>query len=127
MWYGGSWRSRLLLPKHFCTALHQIWPREVRGLRCGHAFHEACLERWLRTLQEQDPTARVLRCPLCRGPQILPRFLCWEHALDDPYLHQRVRQADPTPATRSIWAQLKAGECVRLYLVGSDSGTSTVS
>mmetsp|Transcript_11272 Transcript_11272/g.25862 ORF Transcript_11272/g.25862 Transcript_11272/m.25862 type:complete len:1081 (-) Transcript_11272:225-3467(-) len=31
----------------------------IRALRCGHAFHQACISEWLQT-------SRTSRCPLCR-------------------------------------------------------------
>ena len=38
--------------------LHGSGEEGVR-LECGHAFHEACLSRWLRV---------AWRCPTCRAP-----------------------------------------------------------
>ncbi|KAL4574590.1 hypothetical protein LXL04_021424 [Taraxacum kok-saghyz] len=37
---------------------------EIRELRCGHLFHEACLDRWIRF--------RNRTCPLCRDSLVLP-------------------------------------------------------
>ncbi|KAL7590090.1 hypothetical protein Lser_V15G37030 [Lactuca serriola] len=36
---------------------------EIRELRCGHLFHEACLDRWIRF--------RNRTCPLCRDNLVL--------------------------------------------------------
>ncbi|KAI3734041.1 hypothetical protein L6452_13501 [Arctium lappa] len=37
---------------------------EIRELRCGHLFHEACLDRWLGF--------RNRTCPLCRDNLVSP-------------------------------------------------------
>jgi len=37
----------------------------VGGLRCGHAFHQGCVETWLR---------RSPSCPVCRTNVAMPRF-----------------------------------------------------
>ncbi|KAI3817144.1 hypothetical protein L1987_10933 [Smallanthus sonchifolius] len=40
---------------------------DVGELRCGHLFHEACLDRWL--------SFRNRTCPLCRDRLVLPRVI----------------------------------------------------
>ncbi|KAF1851380.1 uncharacterized protein K460DRAFT_252760, partial [Cucurbitaria berberidis CBS 394.84] len=35
---------------------------QIRGLRCSHAFHAACLDEWFTRYNEY--------CPLCHGPII---------------------------------------------------------
>ncbi|KAI3730540.1 hypothetical protein L1987_61711 [Smallanthus sonchifolius] len=40
---------------------------DIRELRCGHLFHEACLDRWL--------SFRNRTCPLCRDCLVSPRVI----------------------------------------------------
>jgi hypothetical protein len=42
------------------VCLDRIGVRASVQLRCGHAFHRACIERWL--------AAGGTTCPVCRGP-----------------------------------------------------------
>ncbi|KAJ9554073.1 hypothetical protein OSB04_018118 [Centaurea solstitialis] len=44
---------------------------EIRELRCGHLFHEACLDRWLEF--------RNRTCPLCRDSLVSPARVVSEH------------------------------------------------
>ena len=57
-----------------CLEPAGCWPHR---LRCGHAFHGACLRDWV------DFSPAEARCPVCRGPV---RPAPWQHAFNHGFL-----------------------------------------
>ena len=67
---------------------------EVRGLTCGHCYHQTCLDPWL--------TQRRASCPLCKADYYIPK-----PPPENPEPTTNIATPDPTqPAGRDYWAPL---------------------
>ncbi|KAF3001489.1 hypothetical protein E8E13_008776 [Curvularia kusanoi] len=73
---------------------------DVRGLKCGHAFHASCVDPWL--------TSRRACCPLCKADYYVPKPRPEGEAADQTGSGRRPGMRSPT-SPQAIWTSPRNG------------------
>jgi len=87
---------------------------EVRGLTCGHCYHQACLDPWL--------TQRRASCPLCKADYYIPRPPPPPQSLDTPTPPPTISEtATPTTTQQTVTTEHWAPSFLRPFRPGGNS------
>ena len=90
---------------------------DVRGLKCGHAFHASCVDPWL--------TSRRACCPLCKADYYVPKPRPEGEAADQTGSGRRPGLRSPT-SPQAIWTSPRNGLFrPRVIIIGNQDAQPT--
>lgn len=91
---------------------------DVRGLKCGHAFHASCVDPWL--------TSRRACCPLCKADYYVPKPRPEGEAADQHGTGRRSGIGRSPTSPQAIWTSPRNGLFrSRVVVVGNQDNQST--